>query len=56
VKLKLQLNVTQLFYLAKQEDRKEAEEIKKQKASIIIHSMRVKSRAQFAASARVAGV
>ena len=39
-----------------QEDWEEAEEIKKQKASIIIHSLRVKSRAQFAASARVAGV
>ena len=40
VKLKLQLIVTQLFYLAKQEDREEAAEIKKQKSSIIIHSLK----------------
>jgi hypothetical protein len=37
VKLKLQLNVTQLFYLAKQE---EGEVIKKWKASIIIHGLK----------------
>ena len=36
VKLKLQLNVTHLFYLAKQE----GEVIKKWKASIIIHSLK----------------